>query len=68
MEVKSGSSKLNAQERKLKEAIQNKRVKWEELRLDKFSETPQIDDKLLEKDLKKEIENIDEGLEELEEE
>ena len=66
LEVKSGSSKLNAQERKLKEAIQNKRVKWEEFRLDEISATPQVDDKLLEKDLKEEIENIDEGLEELE--
>lgn len=33
LEVKSGKSKLSSQERKLKEAIQKKRVKWQEYRI-----------------------------------
>jgi len=33
VEVKSGKSKLNAQERKLKETIEAKRVKWVEYRI-----------------------------------
>lgn len=33
IEVKSGNSKLTPQERKLKEAIENKRVTWEEYRI-----------------------------------
>jgi predicted Holliday junction resolvase-like endonuclease len=33
VEVKSGKSKLNSQEKKLKETIENKRVKWEEYRI-----------------------------------
>ena len=33
VEVKSGNSKLSQQERKLKDAIQNKRVSWKEYRV-----------------------------------
>jgi predicted Holliday junction resolvase-like endonuclease len=33
VEVKSGKAKLNAQEKKLKEAIDNKNVRWEEYRV-----------------------------------
>jgi predicted Holliday junction resolvase-like endonuclease len=33
VEVKSGNSKLTPTEKKLKEAIQNKKVKWEEYRI-----------------------------------
>jgi predicted Holliday junction resolvase-like endonuclease len=33
IEVKSGKSKVNFQERNLKEAIKNKRVRWEEYRI-----------------------------------
>jgi predicted Holliday junction resolvase-like endonuclease len=33
MEIKSGKSKLNYSEKSIKEAIQNKRVKWEEYRI-----------------------------------
>ena len=33
VEVKSGESKLSNQEKNLKEAIQNKKVKWEEYRV-----------------------------------
>lgn len=55
LEVKSGDSKLNAQEKRLKEAIQNKRVKWEEFRIDKITDMPEVDDDILEKDLKEEL-------------
>lgn len=34
VEVKSGKSKLNKQEKNLKEAIEKKRVRWEEYRVD----------------------------------
>ena len=64
LEVKSGNSRLNAQERKLKEAIQNKRVKWEEFRLDDICSSPEINDKIIVKDIKDEIEEISENLEE----
>jgi predicted Holliday junction resolvase-like endonuclease len=33
VEIKSGKSKLNEQEKKLKEAIDNKKVRWEEYRI-----------------------------------
>ena len=33
MEVKSGNSKLSPQEKNLKDAIENKRVRWEEYRI-----------------------------------
>jgi predicted Holliday junction resolvase-like endonuclease len=33
VEVKSGKSKLSSQERKLKKAIENKKVRWEEYRI-----------------------------------
>ena len=33
VEVKSGNSKLSQQERKLKDAIENKRVSWKEYRV-----------------------------------
>jgi predicted Holliday junction resolvase-like endonuclease len=33
MEVKSGKSKLNSQEKNLKDTIENKRVRWEEYRI-----------------------------------
>lgn len=33
VEVKSGNSKLSSQEKNLKEAIKNKKVKWEEYRI-----------------------------------
>ncbi len=35
VEVKSGSSKISSQEKNLKEAIENKRVKWKEYRIPK---------------------------------
>lgn len=35
VEVKSGNSKLSSQERKLKEAIDNKRISFEEYRVDR---------------------------------
>lgn len=35
VEIKSGNSKLSPVERKLKEAIENKKVKWEEYRIPK---------------------------------
>ncbi len=35
VEVKSGNSKLNSQEKKLKDAIENKRVSWHEYRISK---------------------------------
>jgi len=60
LEVKSGNSKLNAQEKKLKEVIQNKKVKWEEFRLDDITtKKPDIDDKIIEKELKEELEELD---------
>lgn len=34
LEVKSGKSKLSASEKKLKEAIEKKKVRWEEYRVD----------------------------------
>ena len=34
MDVKKGSSKLTAMQNKIKEAVENKRIKWETLRLD----------------------------------
>ena len=33
IEIKSGNSQLTPSERKLKEAIENKRVSWEEYRI-----------------------------------
>jgi predicted Holliday junction resolvase-like endonuclease len=38
LEIKSGKSSLNSQERKLKKAIQNKKVEYKEIRLDEIED------------------------------
>jgi len=43
VEVKSGNSKLSSSEKKLKEAIEKKRVRWEEYRIPKKITDKRID-------------------------
>ncbi len=62
LEVKSGKSALNPQEKKLKNAIENKRVKWEEFRLDDITSTEIKENKDFEKELQIQLESIKEDI------
>ncbi|MDD5253754.1 MAG: Holliday junction resolvase-like protein [Candidatus Nanoarchaeia archaeon] len=58
LEVKTRGSKLNPQEKKLREAIEKKRVKWEEIRFDELTQTTIPDDEKMDKIVEDELQNL----------
>lgn len=64
LEVKTRGSTLNPQEKKLKEAIEKKKVKWEEIRFDELAQTNVPDDKEMDKIVEKELEDLRNNLDE----
>ncbi len=62
VEVKSGNSQLNAQEKRLKEAIEKKRVEWEEFRIDEIINPEIADDETVEEKIRNELKNVTDDL------
>jgi len=71
LEIKSANSTLNAQEKRLKEAINKKKVKWEEFRIEDVTNLKFEDGKSFDKDIQIQLDkikdNIREDVEEIEE-
>lgn len=59
LEIKTGSSKLTAREKSLKDAIEKKKVRWQEIRIDTESESTPDDDIATEEDASDVYERID---------
>ncbi|MBI2578499.1 MAG: hypothetical protein HYW26_02180 [Candidatus Aenigmarchaeota archaeon] len=68
LEVKSANSKLNAQEKKLRDAIINKRVKWEEFRIEDITSTSVIENKDFDKQMQIQLDTIKKQMEETDDE
>jgi len=51
LEIKSGQSKLNAQEEKLKRVIDSGKIKWEQINLQKQKKSPIVDSNKIDKEL-----------------
>ncbi len=64
LEIKSAKSKLNAQEKRLKEAIDKKKVKWEEFRIEDVTNLKFEDGKEFDKDIQIKLDKIKEDIEE----
>lgn len=58
LEVKTRGSKLSPQEKKLRDAIQKKRVKWEEIRFEDIAETTVPEDREMDEKIEKELGSI----------
>jgi len=64
LEVKSGKSALNTQERKLKKVIEAKKVRWEEFRIDEITSAKVEENKDFEKDFKIELDRMKDNIKE----
>ncbi|HLC19967.1 MAG TPA: Holliday junction resolvase-like protein [Candidatus Nanoarchaeia archaeon] len=63
LEIKTGKSNLNAQEKKLKNVIQSGEVHWEEFRIDDIVSIELEESKELQEDLKKELTELEKEVE-----